>query len=155
PHEEMIRPGDASFVAPHPPMPADRARFAGEIVAMVVAETAAAARDGAERVAVNWRPRPALTSSLAAAAPAAPVLYGEAASNVGVDVEGGNPAAVDRAFSRATHVVRLDTWVQRITGVPMEPRAAIGEWDPATGRYTVHAGAGGLGRTRTGVAGAL
>ena len=37
----------------------------------------------------------------------------------------------------------------------MEPRAAVGEWDAASGRYTVHAGAGGLGRTQTGVAGAL
>jgi hypothetical protein len=45
--------------------------------------------------------------------------------------------------------------VHRITGVPMEPRAAVGVWDPASGRYTVHAGAGGLGRTQTGVAGAL
>jgi carbon-monoxide dehydrogenase large subunit len=52
-------------------------------------------------------------------------------------------------------VVRFETWVQRVTGVTMEPRAAVGEWDAATGRYTVHAGAGGLGRTQTGVAGAL
>jgi carbon-monoxide dehydrogenase large subunit len=40
-------------------------------------------------------------------------------------------------------VVQLDTWVQRIAGVPMEPRAAIGEFDPKTGHYTLHAGAGG------------
>jgi carbon-monoxide dehydrogenase large subunit len=72
-----------------------------------------------------------------------------------VDAEAGNAAAVDAAFRQAAHVVRLDTWVHRITGVPMEPRAAVGVWDPASGRYTVHAGAGGLGRTRTGVAGAL
>ena len=58
------------------------------------------------------------------------------------------PAAVDTAFARAAHVVRLETWVQRVTGVPMEPRAAVGDWDPASGRYTVHAGAGGLGRTQ-------
>src|SRR2546426_184930 len=51
--------------------------------------------------------------------------------------------------------VRFVTWVHRVTGVTMEPRAAVGVWDPAAGRYTIHAGAGGLGRTRTGVAGAL
>ena len=43
----------------------------------------------------------------------------------------------------AAHVVRLETWVHRITGVPMEPRAALGVYDPATGRYTVYAGSGG------------
>jgi carbon-monoxide dehydrogenase large subunit len=93
--------------------------------------------------------------SLAAAAPDAPLLYEDTPSNVCVDAEAGNAAAVDAAFRQAAHVVRLDTWVHRITGVPMEPRAAVGVWDPANGRYTVHAGAGGLGRTRTGVAGAL
>jgi len=70
-------------------------------------------------------------------------------------VDLGDAAGVERAFAGAAHVVRLDTWVHRVTGVPMEPRAAVGVWDPAAGRYTVHAGAGGLGRTQTAVAGAL
>jgi aerobic carbon-monoxide dehydrogenase large subunit len=155
PHEEMIRSDHVAFVAPHPPMPADRARFVGEVVAMVIADTAAAARDGAERVVVDWAPLPAVTASLAAAAPDAPIIWDGTASNVCVDAQIGDAAAVDSALSRAAHVVRLRTWVQRITGVPMEPRAAVGAWDPASGRYTVHAGAGGLGRTQTGVAGAL
>jgi carbon-monoxide dehydrogenase large subunit len=137
-------------------MPADRVRFVGEVVAMVVAGTPAAARDGAERVLVDWAPLPAVTASLSAAAPDAPLLWDGTASNVCVDSAArGDAAAADHAFSRAAHVVRLETWVQRITGVPMEPRAAVGVWDPASGRYTVHAGAGGLGRTQTGVAGAL
>src|SRR5207244_6393622 len=49
----------------------------------------------------------------------------------------------------------LETWIHRVTGVTMEPRAAVGAWDPENGRYHIYAGAGGLGRTRTGVAGAL
>ena len=155
PHEEMVRPGDVAFMAPHPPIPADRVRFVGEVVALVIAASSAAARDGADRIAVDWAPLPAVTMSLAAAAPDAPLLYEDTSSNVCVDAEAGNAAAVDAAFRQAAHVVRLDTWVHRITGVPMEPRAAVGVWDPASGRYTVHAGAGGLGRTRTGVAGAL
>ena len=150
PHEEMVRPDDVSFVAPHPPMPADRVRFAGEVVAMVIAETPAA-----ERVGVEWTPLPAVTASLAAAAPDAPILYDGTTSNVCVESRGGDPAAVDLAFSRAAHVVRLETWVQRVTGVTMEPRAAVGAWNAASARYTIHAGAGGLGRTQTGVAGAL
>lgn len=155
PHEEVVRSHHVAFVAPHPPIPADCVRFAGEVVAMVIAETPAAARDGAERVAVEWAPLPAVTASIAAAAPDAPIVWDGTASNVCVDLELGDPAAVEMAFARAAHVVRLDTWVQRVTGVPMEPRAALGLWDGASGRYTVHAGAGGLGRTRTGVAGAL
>jgi carbon-monoxide dehydrogenase large subunit len=156
PYEEMLRSRDVVFVAPHPPMPADRARFVGEVVAMVIAETRAAARDGAERVLVDWTPLPAVTASLTAAAPNAPILYDGTTSNVCVDsAVVGNSAAVDVAFSRAAHLVRFETWVQRVTGVTMEPRAAVGVWDPASGRYTVYAGAGGLGRTQTGVAGAL
>src|SRR5437867_800093 len=155
PYEEMVRPPDVVFVAPHPPMPDDRARFAGEIVAMIIAETPAAARDGADRVVVEWIPLPAVTASIAAAATDAPIVWDETTSNVCVDAQVGDAAAVEAAFARAAHVVRLDTWVHRITGVPMEPRAAVGVFDSATGRYTVHAGAGGLGRTQTGVAGAL
>src|SRR6059036_2822372 len=155
PHEDMLRNRDVAFVAPHPPMPADRVRFVGEVVAMVIAETPAAARDGAERVEVTWTALPAVTASTAAARPDAPILYDGTRSNVCVDAQVGDAAGVDRAFACAAHVVRLDTWVHRVTGVPMEPRAAVGVWDSATGRYTVHAGAGGLGRTQTAVAGSL
>src|SRR5438093_495842 len=155
PHEEMVRSRDVSFVAPHPPIPADRVRFAGEVVAMVIAGTPAAARDGAERVGVDWTPLPAVTASITAAAPDAPTLYDGTTSNVCVDAQVGDSAAVAVAFARAAHVVQLETWVQRVTGVTLEPRAAVGAWDPASGRYTVHAGAGGLGRTQTGVGGAL
>jgi carbon-monoxide dehydrogenase large subunit len=155
PYEDMVKRGDIVFVAPHPPLPADRARFVGEPVAIVIAETPAAARDGAERVVVEWAPLTAVTASLAAAAPDAPLLYDGITSNVCVDSRVGDAVAVDAVFARAAHVVRFETWVQRVTGVTMEPRAAVGVWDEASGRYTVHAGAGGLGRTQTGVAGAL
>jgi carbon-monoxide dehydrogenase large subunit len=155
PHEDMIPSAAVSFVAPHWPMPADRVRFAGEVVAMVVAETPATARDGAERVTVDWVPLPAVTAAVTAAASGAPILYDDVSSNVSVDSKAGDAVAVDRAFSRAAHVVSLDTWIHRVTGVTMEPRAAVGAWDDASGRYTVHAGAGGLGRTRMAVAGAL
>jgi aerobic carbon-monoxide dehydrogenase large subunit len=152
-YEKIIRDGDLAFHAPHPPMPADRVRFVGEIVAMVVAETQAAARDGAERVSVEWEPLPAAPASLDAAAPGAPLLYEGSPSNVCVDTRAGDSSAADATFARAAHVVRLETWVQRVTGVPLEPRAAVGAWE--AGRYTVYAGAGGLGRTRMAVAGSL
>src|SRR5262245_6162158 len=155
PHEDMIRSSDVAFIAPHPPIATDRARFVGEVVAMVIADTPAAARDGAERVVVDWTPLPAATASLTAVAPGASLLYDGTASNLCVDAQVGDAAASDRAFAHARHVVRLETWIHRVTGVTMEPRAAVGDWDAEAGRYHIYAGAGGLGRTRTGVAGAL
>src|SRR5437899_13060967 len=94
PHEDMLRSRDVAFVAPHPPMPADRVRFVGEVVAMVIAETPAAARDGAERVEVAWTALPAVTASAAAAHPDAPILYDGTASNVCVDTDIGYAAGV-------------------------------------------------------------
>ncbi len=157
PHEVPLRSRDGSafFIAPHPPLPADRARFVGEAVAMVIAETPAIARDATERVVVAYDPLPAVTGTLEAPAAGAPLVWDDAGSNVCVDSIAGDAAAVDAAFARAAHVVRLDTQVNRVTGAPMEPRAALGAWDGATGRFTVYAGSGGSWRIRSDVAGVL
>ncbi len=64
----------------------------------------------------------------------------------------GDARAADLAFARAAHVVRLDTWVPRITGVPLEPRAALAVHDRGTGRYTLYAGSGGVVRHKTDLA---
>jgi carbon-monoxide dehydrogenase large subunit len=157
PHEVPLtsRDGSAFFVAPHLPLPADRVRFAGEAVAMVVAETAAAARDAAERVVVDYEPLTAAVTAADATAAGAPVLWDEAGSNVCVDSEAGDAAATEAAFRRAAHVVRLETRVNRVTGVPMEPRAAAAAYDAVAGRYTLYAGSGGSWRIRADVAAAL
>ncbi|MFH0907481.1 MAG: molybdopterin cofactor-binding domain-containing protein, partial [bacterium] len=78
----------------------------------------------------------------------APRVWDEASSNVCLDAEVGAEDATAAAFARATHVAKFDTWVQRVTGVPMEPRAAVGEYDAATQRYTLHAGSGGAVRLK-------
>ncbi len=154
PHEVPLRSPDGRpfFVAPHLPLPADRARFAGEPVAMVVAETPAGARDAAEAVVVEWAPLPAVVTAADALAPGAPVLWDEAGSNLCLESHAGDAAAAEAAFARAAHVVRLETRVNRVTGVPMEPRAALAEYDAATGRYTLHAGSGGSQRLRADLA---
>jgi carbon-monoxide dehydrogenase large subunit len=147
------REGSPIFVSPFPVLPSDRARFAGQALAMVIAESAGAAADAAERVAVDYEPLPCVTATRDAIASGAPVVWEEALSgNVCVDSIAGDARAADTAFARAAHVVRLDTWVPRITGVPMEPRAAVGVYDPAAGRYTLHAGSGGSGRLKTDLA---
>src|SRR6266545_2666194 len=157
PHEVPLRSHDGAgfFIAPHPPLPADTARFVGEAVAMVIADTPAAARDGAERVVVAYEPLAAITATAGAAEAGAPILWNESSSNVCVDSEAGDPVAADAAFARAAHVVRLRTWVPRVTGVPMEPRAALGAYDEASGRYTLYAGSGGVVRHKSDLAGTL
>jgi carbon-monoxide dehydrogenase large subunit len=142
------------FAAKHYPLPADRARFVGEAVAMVVAETVAIAKDAAERIAIDYEPLAAVTDAVAATAPDAPQLW-DGGANVLIDAEVGDAAATAAAFARAAHVVKLKTWIPRVAGVPMEPRAAVGEFDPATRRYTVHAGSGGAVRLKADISTSL
>jgi carbon-monoxide dehydrogenase large subunit len=73
-------------------------------------------------------------------------------SNICLDSEHGDADATEAGFARAKHVVKLSTWISRVTGVPMEPRTAVGHFDPASGRYTVHAGSGGVHRQKREIA---
>jgi aerobic carbon-monoxide dehydrogenase large subunit len=134
--------GVAPIATPHWPMPADRVRFVGEPVAMVVAATIAAARDAAELVHVAYDPLPAVARAADAIKPEAPQLWDMAPGNLCIEVEVGDEAATEAAFAKAAHVVRLATWIQRVTGVPMEPRTNIAEFDRANGCYTLHTGTG-------------
>jgi len=140
--------GSPMFTAPHYPLAIDKVRHVGEALAMVIAETVAAAKDGSEQVNVDYEPLPAVTDTVAAAQPGAPRLFDNAPSNVCLDAEAGDREATAAAFTRAAHVVRFETWVRRVAGVPMEPRAAVGAFDAATGRYTLHAGTSGAWRTK-------
>jgi carbon-monoxide dehydrogenase large subunit len=148
PHEVPLRSRDGSafFVPPHPLLASDVARFAGAPIAMVIAETAAVARDAADGVLVEYDALPAVTEALDAAVDGAPTVWDR--SNVCVDSQVGDADAVHAAFRRAAHVVRLETSVNRVTGVPMEPRAALAAWDNATGRCTLFAGGGGVVRVK-------
>src|ERR1700691_2313860 len=139
------------FEAPHHALPADKARFVGEAVAMVVAETVHAAKDAGEQIEVDYDVLPAVVETVAAARQDAPQVH-DAATNVCFDAELGDAAAPDAAFARAAHVTRFETWVQRVTGVPMEPRAVLADFDKASGRYTVYAGNGGAVRLKNDLA---
>src|SRR5580704_11882377 len=141
------RDGSAVPVAPHHILPADRVRHTGTAIAFVIAETVAAAKDAAERIVVDYEVLPAVTDAEAAAEHNAPRLYDDL-PNIMIDAEVGDAKAVDEAFAHAAHVTRLDTWLNRVTGVPMEPRAAIGIYDPSSGRYTLYAGSGGIVRQK-------
>ncbi len=140
--------GSPPFIPPHFSMTAEEARHCGEIVAMVVATTLAAAKDGAELIEIDYEPLPSVSHSVTAVGPGAPLARGDATSNISIDAEVGDKTATDAAFRRAAHIVKFETWVPRIAGVPMEPRAATGTYDPATGRYTLYAGIGGAVRPK-------
>jgi carbon-monoxide dehydrogenase large subunit len=127
PHEVPLK----GRFPPFPVLPADVTRFVGEAVAVVVAETRALARDAAERVAVDYEPL-------------------ELMEHACVDIEVGDAGAVAAAFARAAHVVRLDTRVNRVTGVPLEPRTTLAAYED--GRYTLHATSAWVQRHRADLA---
>src|SRR5580698_656871 len=148
------RDGSPVPVAPHFVLPTDRVRHVGAAVAFVIAETVAQAKDAAEQAVVEYEPLPVVTDAKAAVAPGAQRLYDDL-PNVMIDAEVGDAKATADAFAKAAHVTRLDTWVNRVTGVPMEPRAAVGIYDPATQRYTLYAGSGGIVRQKKEIAAIL
>ena len=144
--------GRDSVVPPHRLLARDRARFVGDRVAMVVAETLLQARDAAEAVRVEYAPLAAVTTPTQAAAPEAPQIWPQAEGNVGFTWESGDPAAVEAAFAAAAHTVALDLINNRIVANYMETRGAIGEFDPGSRRYTLHTGTQQPHRTRRALA---
>ena len=140
--------GSDVFIGPHLLLPADKARHVGEAVAMVVAETLTQALDAAEAVAVEYEELPFVLHSEGALAPGAPAVWDELPGNFLVDTYFGDAAATERAFAGADHVVSEHFHIGRVTGVPLEPRSALGHYDEATGRYTLYAGSGGAVRQK-------
>jgi carbon-monoxide dehydrogenase large subunit len=143
------RDGTPAFATPRPLLARERVRHVGDPVALVVADTQAHAADAAERVVVEYEPRPALVATADARTPGGPVVWDEAPDNVAFVWSAGAKDAVTRAFESAPHVTRLDFVVSRVAVAPMEPRAAVGEYDRRTERYTLHTGIQGPHGTRT------
>ena len=148
------RDGSPVPAAPHLVLSTDRVRHVGAAVAFVVAETITQAKDAAEKVIVAYETLPAVTDAKVAVEGSTPRLY-DNLPNIMIDAEVGDAKATDEAFAHAAHVTRLDTWVNRVTGVPMEPRAAVGIYDPETKRYTLYAGSGGIVRQKKEIAAIL
>ena len=146
--------GSEHFVPPHEVIPVERVRHVGEAVAVAIGETVEAARDAAERVVVRYTELPAIAATRQAAE-GGPAAWEEHGSNICIDGEVGDADATDRAFARAHAVVTLRTALSRCTGVPMEPRTAVGAYDSGTRRYTLHAGGGGVVRYKIDLAAVL
>lgn len=131
--------GPKGFATIRPVLLADRVRCLGDRVAFVVAETEAQARDAAELVQVEYEPLPSAVDVETAAGPTAVKIWEACANgNIGVTIALGDKAATDAAFATAKHVAKLKLYNNRVTANAIEPRAAIGAYDSASGSYTLY-----------------
>jgi carbon-monoxide dehydrogenase large subunit len=128
---ELINPG-------RPALALGRVRFAGDAVALVVAERAVEAQDAAELVSVEYRDLPAVIMAEEAVAPGAPLVHQTVPGNVVLDFESGDEALTEKAFAAAARVVKLRVHNSRVVGNPMEPRACLAAYLPQEGMYHLY-----------------
>jgi carbon-monoxide dehydrogenase large subunit len=124
-------------VPPHMPLASDAARYVGDPVAIVIAESQSAASDAAELVAVDWEVLPSVTSTEKAAAKSSPQIHEVAPGNVAFNWQIGDAAATDAAFKSAAVTVKKRIINQRLVANAMEPRACVARYDEATGDWTL------------------
>ena len=130
------------FTSENMPMPPIIVRYVGEPIAMAVAKTAAEAQDAIEAIEVTFEVLPAYTDSKESTAPGAYEIWPGCAGNIALQAEVGSAADASDAFNKAAHVVRLETWINRINGVPMEPRTVVGDYSQTEDSYTLYAASG-------------
>ena len=122
----------------HPCLAQDKARYVGDHVAVVVAETAAQAKDAAEKVEVDYEVLPAVVDPAKARGKGAPALHDIAPDNTCYVWALGDKAKTDEAFAAAAHVTRLDFVNNRLIPNAIEPRAAVGGYSRADDAYTLY-----------------
>ncbi|MFT4096253.1 MAG: xanthine dehydrogenase family protein molybdopterin-binding subunit [Rhodoblastus sp.] len=130
--------GSPMRAGPHPALAQGKVRYVGDHVAVVIADTLAQARDASELINVDYEVLPAAADMIAARKPGAPTIHDEAPDNQFYDWELGDKAGTDAAFARAKHVTKLDIVNNRLIPNPMEPRAAVGEYDQGTDGLTLY-----------------
>jgi carbon-monoxide dehydrogenase large subunit len=127
-----------------PALAIDKVRFVGDPIACVIAETVHQGRDAAEAIELDIDPQPAVSDPRDAVASGAPVLWDDAPGNLALDFHFGDADKVKAAFASAAHVTKVDLVNSRVVVNAMEPRAAIGEFDTSSGRWTLHVGCQGV-----------
>src|SRR5882762_325740 len=130
--------GTPMFWRPHLGLAQGRVRYVGEPVAFIVAESLAEAKDAAELVEIDYEPLPSVTDTAEAAA-GKNAVWDECPDNISNLFESGDKAAADSAFAKAAYVVKRRYVISRVYAHFMEPRGAIGVWDPGEDRYTLYA----------------
>jgi carbon-monoxide dehydrogenase large subunit len=138
------RDGSPIRYTPRPALAADKVRFVGDPVACVIAQTVAQAKDAAEAVVLDIEPLTPVLGPANAVKPGAPQLYDQVPNNIALDYHFGDAEKVAAAFAQAAHVTRLPISNQRMVVNAMEPRAAIGEFDAGSGKWTLHSSSQGV-----------
>jgi carbon-monoxide dehydrogenase large subunit len=120
----------------HPVLAVDTVRYVGDHVAVVIAESAAAARDAVDAIEVEYQQKPAVVDTAKALKPGAPQVHADVPGNLCYDWELGDGAATAAAFAKAAHVTKLDLINNRLIPNAMEPRAALGDYDAGADQLT-------------------
>jgi carbon-monoxide dehydrogenase large subunit len=132
--------GRPNFVPDYRALSVGRARFVGDVVAAIFADTMDQAKDAADALQIEWTPLPAITETRLAADPGMPRVWDEVPNNVSFLYDAGKPAEVEAALAAAPHVVTFSYPVNRVLAAPMETRTALATYDPAAESYTLWAG---------------
>jgi carbon-monoxide dehydrogenase large subunit len=140
------RDGSPLHATPKKLLAADKVRFCGEAVLMLVAETPAQAKDAADLVSIDYDVLPAVTNVEAAAT--GPQLWDEVPGTLYFDWIDGDETACAAAFAAAAKIVSVDVTQNRVMASPMEPRGGIAAYDAATGRFVLFTGTQGAASTR-------
>ncbi|HLY46308.1 MAG TPA: xanthine dehydrogenase family protein molybdopterin-binding subunit [Stellaceae bacterium] len=130
--------GSPMFARAHLGLARERVRYVGEPVLFIVADSLAEAKDAAELASIAYDILPSVTDT-AAAAEAKIAVWDECPDNISNLFEVGNKAATDAAFANAQHRVRRRYVISRVYAHFMEPRGALGVWDPGEERFTLYA----------------
>src|SRR5476651_833937 len=138
------RDGSPMKTPPRHSLAKDKVRYVGEVIACVIAETAVQAKDAAEVVEPEIAELPAVTTPAQALAAGATQIHDEAPGNLVLDFHYGSAEAVKKAFAEAAHVTALKIDSNRVVVNAMEPRSAIGSYDPKSGRWTLNVGCQGV-----------
>ena len=122
-----------------------RVRFAGEPVAMVVAETEAAALEAVEAIAIAYEELPLVITAAEASLPGAPQLHETVPGNLAFEFECGDRAATDAALAGAARIIKVSLEAQRIAGNPMEPKACLAAYDKTSDSFDIYMQTQGMG----------
>ncbi|HEY5204959.1 MAG TPA: xanthine dehydrogenase family protein molybdopterin-binding subunit [Roseiarcus sp.] len=122
----------------HPALAQGKVRYVGDHVAVVIADTYAQARDAAEKIEVQYTELPAVADTASAAKSGQAQIHDAAPGNTVYNWHLGDKAATDAAFAAAKHVTKLDLVNNRLIPNPMEPRAAVGDYDSGTDTITLY-----------------
>ncbi|MBV9052422.1 MAG: xanthine dehydrogenase family protein molybdopterin-binding subunit [Hyphomicrobiales bacterium] len=130
--------GTPMKAGPHPALAQGKVRYVGDHVAVVIAETLGEAKDAAEAIRVDYEVLPAEVDTSTAQRQGAGVIHDVAPDNTVYRWHLGDKAKTDAAFAAAKHVTKIDLTNNRLVPNPMEPRAAIGEYDTGDGVFTLY-----------------